>query len=180
MADATRKLRLKVVVCGDAAVGKSCLIKRHTEGKFVARYISTIGVDYGVLPAEVSGHTGTVRINFFDMSGDDTYLEIRNEFYKDTQALLLVYDVSQRSSYERLSAWLEEARKCGLPPGVRTLVCGNKTDLARAVSADEARSWAAERGLPYYETSASTNDGIADVFQATFAAALATATGAQS
>jgi DnaJ family protein C protein 27 len=51
-----RPARIKVVSLGDAGVGKSCLIKRHCEGKFVARYVPTIGVDYGVKPLQLGGH----------------------------------------------------------------------------------------------------------------------------
>ena len=75
-------LRLKIISAGDSLVGKSCLIKRYCESKFVAKYIPTLGVDYGVKPVAVEGHD--VRVNFFDLSGLDCYLDIRNEFYKDS------------------------------------------------------------------------------------------------
>ena len=60
-------LRLKVLTFGDSQVGKSYLIKRYCENKFVAKYVSTIGIDYGVRPTTVRGRD--VRVNFFDMSG---------------------------------------------------------------------------------------------------------------
>lgn len=81
----TMVLRLKIVSLGDSGVGKSCLIKRYCENKFVARYIATIGVDYGVKPATV-GDT-EARVNFFDLSGIDAYADIRSEFYKDSNGV---------------------------------------------------------------------------------------------
>jgi small GTP-binding protein len=80
------KPRLHVVTTGDSQVGKSCLIKRYCENKFVSRYIPTIGVDYGVKVVEVAGG-GHARANFFDLSGVDAHLEIRNEFYREAHVV---------------------------------------------------------------------------------------------
>ena len=60
-------------------MGKSCLIKKYCEEKFVERYICTIGIDYGVKKLKVKGQQ--VNINFFDMSGNEDYKMIRTEFY---------------------------------------------------------------------------------------------------
>lgn len=60
-----------------------CVIKRFCEEKFVSKYISTIGIDYGVKPIAVCGKE--VRVNFWDLSGHPEFFDVRNEFYKDTQ-----------------------------------------------------------------------------------------------
>ena len=74
-------MRMKIISFGSEGVGKSCLIKRFCEDKYVSKYISTIGVDFGVKPVKVAGQS--VRVNFFDCAGGAEYFEIRNEFYKD-------------------------------------------------------------------------------------------------
>lgn len=56
-----------------------------------------------------------VRVNLWDLAGPPEYLEVRNEFYKDSQAALLVYDVTHRASFEALGTWLEEAQRFGTP-----------------------------------------------------------------
>lgn len=56
-----------------------------------------------------------MRVNLWDLAGSPDYLEVRNEFYKDSQAALLVYDVTNRPSFEGLSSWLAEAGKFGAP-----------------------------------------------------------------
>ena len=73
-------LRLKIISMGEPASGKSCLIKRYCEERYVAKYISTIGVDYGVKPQRF-GATDA-RLNLWDLAGGAEYLEVRNEFYK--------------------------------------------------------------------------------------------------
>jgi DnaJ family protein C protein 27 len=62
------QLLLKFLSVGDPEVGKSCLIKRYCEGSFVNKYVTTIGVDYGVKKINVGGRK--VAVNFFDLSGE--------------------------------------------------------------------------------------------------------------
>ncbi|KDO22856.1 hypothetical protein SPRG_11993, partial [Saprolegnia parasitica CBS 223.65] len=158
-------LRIKVISMGDGGVGKSCVIKRYCEEKFVAKYISTIGIDYGVKPVRIGG--AEVRVNFWDLSGQPEFLEVRNEFYKDTQGGILLFDVSSRRSFEGLDAWLKEAAKFG-GGKFPCVVCGNKIDKIRVVSEDEGMAWARARGYEYYETSAQTGANIADAFHSLF------------
>jgi len=96
---------------GDAASGKSCLVKRYCEERFVSKYISTIGIDYGVKPTKIAGKD--VRVNFWDMSGSEAFFEVRNEFYKDASGAILVYDVSNKKSFENLQVRSGEERRTG-------------------------------------------------------------------
>ena len=68
-------IAFKIISVGNQEVGKSCLIKRYCEGRFVRKYISTIGIDYGVKKLTVKGRN--IAINFFDLSGNDDYKIIR-------------------------------------------------------------------------------------------------------
>ncbi|KAF8057886.1 DNAJC27 [Scenedesmus sp. PABB004] len=117
-----RVLRLKVLSMGDTGVGKSCLIKRYCEEKFVSRYIPTIGVDYGVKPVPFGDHE--VRVNLWDLAGPPEYAAVRTEFYRDGQAALLVYDACSRPSFEALPRWLDEAAAHGAPPGMVSAASG--------------------------------------------------------
>lgn len=158
-------LRIKIISMGESGVGKSCVIKRFCEEKFVSKYISTIGIDYGVKPVHVQGEE--VRVNFWDLSGLPEFLEVRNEFYKDTQGGILMFDVSSRKSFEALDSWLREAGKFGAGK-FPCILCGNKADRMRAVSEDEARAYARAKGFEYFETSACTGVNINDAFHALF------------
>ena len=159
--------RIKVLSMGSAGSGKSCLIKRYCEERFVTKYIATIGVDYGVKPVKVDG--ADVRVNFWDLSGPKEFLEVRNEFYKDTQGVLLLYDVSSRESFDELDGWLTEATKYGANPReLPVVLCANKADKKRAVSEDEGRQYAVTRGLTYFETSASSGQNVHEMFDFLF------------
>lgn len=159
--------RIKILSMGDGGVGKSCLIKRYCEGKFVSRYISTIGVDFGVKPVKI--RKKTVKVNFWDLSGQPEFFEIRNEFYSDSQGVMIVFDVTSRASFEALPKWLEEAKKFGIE-APQMVLCGNKCDKAkRVVTDDEAQLWANEHDIEYFTTSAKSGENIQDMFMHLFA-----------
>eukprot|EP00462_Mataza_sp_D1_P017797 CAMPEP_0175151642 /NCGR_PEP_ID=MMETSP0087-20121206/18639_1 /TAXON_ID=136419 /ORGANISM="Unknown Unknown, Strain D1" /LENGTH=167 /DNA_ID=CAMNT_0016437921 /DNA_START=105 /DNA_END=608 /DNA_ORIENTATION=- len=156
---------------GEANTGKSCLIKRYCEQKFVPRYISTIGVDFGVRTVNVENKE--MKVNFWDLSGQEEFFEVRNEFYKDTQGALLVFDVTSKSSFTALEKWASECEKYGGKNLFCTAVCANKVDLAhsgkkRQVTETEAKKWAVSHGFEYFETSAQTGDNVNEMFDTVF------------
>lgn len=163
--------RIKILSMGDKQTGKSCLIKRYCEGKFEPNYIGTIGIDYGVKKVYVD--QTELRVNFWDLSGDEHYLDVRNEFYKDSQGVILVYDVNLRETFDRLQKWLEEGKKYQLPNHIPIIVVGNKSDVnQRQVSYKEGENFALEKGYSFYETSSLTGDYVNEMFEHLFSEVL--------
>lgn len=161
-------LSIKILSVGDPECGKSCIIKRYCEGRFVNRYISTIGVDYGVKKMNIQGIK--VAVNFFDLSGQRDYEEIRKEFFKDSQGVILTFEINDKSTFANLQRWERESRNCGLNfSDIDVVVCGNKVDLnGREVTAAEANKWATSRGYKYFDTSANTGAGIGEAMDCLF------------
>ena len=169
----------KILSIGNQEVGKSCLIKRYCEGRFVKRYISTIGIDYGVKKMNLDGTN--ISINFFDLSGNDDYKLIREEFYEDSEGVLMVYDVDNRDSYVNLVHWESEMRQNGIDPSqVSVVVCANKVDgRGREVSTAEGQKWCKMRGYTYFETSANNGHNVTESFETLFMKVLETFRGYQ-
>ena len=116
----SKPLRLRIVLVGDEQTGKSCLIKRYCEKRFVSKYLPTIGIDYGATKIYVDKRE--VRIHIFDTSGNPLFIEVRNEFYKDAHGILMVFDISKRHTFESLSRWLAEIElqlRCGSSHGFK-------------------------------------------------------------
>ncbi|XP_059841402.1 dnaJ homolog subfamily C member 27 isoform X3 [Hypanus sabinus] len=164
-----KSLRVKVITLGSTEVGKSCIIKRYCEKRFVSKYMATIGIDYGVTKVQVRDRE--IKVNIFDMAGHPFFYEVRNEFYKDTQGVILVYDVGQKESYNALESWLAEMKQ-ELGPhsnleNIVFVVCANKVDCGkrRVIDESEGRLWAESRGFYYFETSAQSGEGINEMFQ---------------
>nr|CAB3265429.1 CiRBJ Ras-associated protein Rap1 [Phallusia mammillata] len=170
MADKSKRkkcLRVKIISMGNAECGKSCIIKRYCERRFVSKYLPTVGIDYGVTKVHVKDKE--LKVNIFDMAGHPYFFEVRNEFYKDAQAALLVYDACDRKSFESLDLWLQEMGKQQLVDDVVVFVCANKVDMGkRVVDRLEGQLWSQGKGFSYYETSAATGEGITEVFQDLF------------
>ncbi|CAM1299522.1 DNAJC27 (predicted) [Pycnogonum litorale] len=162
-------LKTKIITVGNRDVGKSCIIKRLCEKRFISKYSPTVGIDYGATKVKFEGRE--IRVDIFDMSGHPLFYEVRNEFYTDTQGVILVYDVSNRASFEALNFWLAEMNYelrnyAGEMENTVFIICANKVDLKnRAVSEAEGRRWADHHCFSYFNTSAYSNEGIADMFQ---------------
>ena len=159
----------QITSLGEGGTGKSCLIKRYCEERFVQRYISTIGVDFGVKPVTIYDYQ--VKVNFWDLSGHPEFFEVRNEFYKDTQGAMLVYDISSRKSFEALNMWVKEAAKfAGGTTGITFVLCGNKNDKKRVVPEAEGRAWADQHEMRFFETSAKSGENVNEMFEYLFTA----------
>nr|CAH8867632.1 unnamed protein product [Trichobilharzia regenti] len=163
--------KIKVISMGDEDTGKSCLIKRFCEKRFVSKYSPTIGIDYGVFRTKVSNTD--LRVDIFDMSGNPAFYDVRNEFYKDVDGAILVFDVTKRTSFGNLIRWVQELHfelgglKSTSFPVI--IVCGNKVDkLPRSISYYDASEWAAKHQYPYFETSAFSGHGVLDTFNTLF------------
>ena len=155
--------KVKLISMGNTGVGKSAIIKRFCEGRFSSKYFGTIGVDYGV--KSVRFGATEVRINLFDLAGGPEFLNVRNEFYKDTQGGILVFDVTNRESFEALNSWVDESCNFGAKnPDI--IVVANKIEMpSRVISEIEARSWASDNGFDYVEVSASTGSRVNQLFE---------------
>jgi len=163
-----RRLRIKIISLGDANSGKSCIIKRFCEKRFVPKYMQTIGIDYGVTKYNDNG--SDVRVNIFDFAGHPIFYEVRNEFYRDTQGVMLVYDVSNRESFRHLDDWLLEMRKfVSDTDDFIVAVCANKTDIGRRVITEDAgKEYAEKKGFLYFELSAYSGKGVNEMFNSLF------------
>ena len=110
---------------------------------------------------------GIFQFNLWDLSGDPVYAEVRNEFFKESQALILMYDVTKPRTFQNLDNWLKEAQRSGgetLP----IYVVGTKADLddRRSVQKAEAERWTQSKNAAgYYETSAKENNGFLRIFR---------------
>jgi small GTP-binding protein len=152
---------LKVVVVGDAAVGKTSLIRRYCEGKFEHGRVETIGVDFQTQQVDLP--TGTVKLSIWDMAGQERFEVIRAGFYRGSRAAALVCDVTRTETLMNLSRWKTEINK--VIPDQPFVVVGNKIDLQRAMNPGRAMNYAQSIGAPYLETSALSGEGVAEFFE---------------
>lgn len=157
----------KLLMIGDAGVGKSSMLLRFTDDSFDDHIQSTIGVDFKVKHMDVNDKR--IKVTIWDTAGQERFRTLTSSYYRGAQGVVMVYDVTRRDSFENLDQWLKEV-KLYTPnngEGVVKLLVGNKIDLGdskREVQREEGESWARSQGMLFLEASAKTKLGIRQCF----------------
>ncbi|XP_055331627.1 transcription factor Sox-10-like [Paramacrobiotus metropolitanus] len=145
----------KVVIIGDSGVGKSNLLSRFTKNEFNHEYNirSTIGVEFAARIVEIEGHL--IKAQFWDTAGQERFRAIGSAYYRGAMGALLVFDITNFSSFDNADAWLKDFRN-STSDDVVVMLIGNKSDLQarRTVSTQQALAYADRKGISYMETSA--------------------------
>ena len=163
MASSDFDLLFKVLLIGDSGTGKSCLLIRFAEDIFSDNYISTIGVDFKIKTIEIEGKT--VKMQVWDTAGQERFRTITASYYRGSNGVIIVYDVTDRESFDHVNFWMKEVDRLASPDVCRLLV-GNKTDLTdkRAVTTEEGQALATQYGVAFLETSARDNQNVEQAF----------------
>ena len=154
----------KAIIVGDSSVGKSSLLYRYTEQDWNPHYIATIGVDFKVMTFERDSKI--VKLQLWDTAGQDRFRTIVHTYYRGAHAVLLVFAVDDRESFENLEEWMGDVHRFATN-GVPVVLVGNKCDCRPeevAVPDDEAEALAQRMGATYLKTSARMNQGVDDAF----------------
>ncbi|KAJ1619936.1 RAB18, member ras-like protein oncogene family [Pavlovales sp. CCMP2436] len=157
----------KLLLVGDAGVGKSSMLLRFTDDTFEEHMASTIGVDFKVKTIKVGELT--VKLTIWDTAGQERFRTLTNSYYRGCQGIILVFDLTSEQSLHNVQNWLKEIEVFTAPPEPVKLLVGNKADLPeeREVSDDDALAFARTRGMLYLEASAKTRAGIRQAFEET-------------
>ena len=154
---------LKFIIIGDAAVGKSNLLVRYTSGQFKEEYQLTIGVEFGSNNVIISDNI--YRIQIWDTAGQENFRSITRSYYKNTACAIIVYEISNKKSFENISSWIEECKNTA-PKSILMVLVGNKCDLDnREVTEEEGREFAEKNGMIFFETSAKTGKNVEELFK---------------
>eukprot|EP00826_Nyctotherus_ovalis_P012628 TRINITY_DN13352_c0_g1_i8.p1 TRINITY_DN13352_c0_g1~~TRINITY_DN13352_c0_g1_i8.p1 ORF type:complete len:203 (+),score=57.69 TRINITY_DN13352_c0_g1_i8:165-773(+) len=159
------QLLCKVVVLGDPYVGKTCLLTRYTDDRYIQHYKSTIGCDFRVRSTNVEGKL--VKLQIWDTAGQERFQSLSACYYKGTDCMLLTYDVSNKKSFENVNEWLKSIEVYPETKEIMKVLTGCKIDMEdkRQVSREKGMKKAKELGISFYETSAKTGDGVNELFE---------------
>ena len=156
---------LKILIIGDSGVGKSSLLLRFSEDEFDDAQPSTIGVDFKVKTIRVRDKW--LKLTLWDTAGQERFRTLTSSYYRGAHGIILVFDYTRPDSFEHLAHWLQEVSVYSPAGGenVVKLLIGNKIDLEKAVSCDDAEGWAREKHMMFLEASAKSNVGVAQAFE---------------
>ena len=154
----------KLLIIGDAGVGKSCLLLRYVDNTYTESYISTIGVDFKIRTIEIN--TKRIKLQIWDTAGQERFRTITSSYYRGVHGIIVAYDTTDAQSFHNVNHWLHEIERYTSGNVVR-VIAGTKSDLVskRDVSTDDAREFADSIGLKLIETSAKNNTNVDILFE---------------
>ena len=155
----------KVVLLGESGVGKTSIINQFTTNEFLDEQISTTGASFSSKAFSFEELNKELSFEIWDTAGQEKYRALSKMFYKDAGVAILVYDISNKKSFEELrDYWVAQLRDYG-PKNIIIAVTGNKSDLDNEqVDEEEVRNYAKENNFLYKRTSAKNHSSIIDLF----------------
>lgn len=157
------KYLFKVVLIGNAGVGKTCLVRRFTQGLFPPGQGATIGVDFMIKSVEIDNEK--VKLQIWDTAGQERFRSITQSYYRSANALILVYDISSQPTFDSLPHWLQEIEMYA-GNKVLTYLVGNKSDKVghREIPLYVADEFAQRHEMKFIETSAKEAENVDKLF----------------
>ncbi|PNT76789.1 hypothetical protein BRADI_1g53610v3, partial [Brachypodium distachyon] len=173
-------------------VGKSCLLLRFSDGSFTASFITTIGIDFKIRTVELDGKR--IKLQIWDTAGQERFRTITTAYYRGAMGILLVYDVTDESSFNNIRNWIRNIEQHA-SDNVNKILVGNKADMDESkksyglasrwkfcksnrkncsdtrerltwvvLPTSKGQALADEYGIPFFETGAKTNLNVEQVF----------------
>ena len=157
-------ITIKLLLIGNAYVGKTLIVQKFIDNTFSKSTVSTIGVDLQSKVIDINGKK--VKYLIWDTAGEDRMKTMTYSYYRGCHVILVVYDVTERKSFQNVTTWVECIEKFAKSNVLKILV-GNKTDLEdkRVVTTEEGKKLAMDNGLKYYEISALKITGLHEMFE---------------
>ncbi|KAG5202834.1 hypothetical protein JEQ12_002417 [Ovis aries] len=156
----------QTILVGDSGVGKTSLLVQFDQGKFVpGSFSATVGIGFTNKVVTVDGVR--VKLQIWDTAGQERFRSVTHAYYRDAQALLLLYDITNKSSFDNIRAWLTEIHEYA-QRDVVIMLLGNKADVSseRVIRSEDGEMLAREYGVPFMETSAKTGMNVELAFLA--------------
>jgi Ras-related protein Rab-1A len=153
-----------IIILGESRVGKSALIRRFSIDEYTPEFYTTLGMDF--VTKEVADENNNISAQIWDTAGQERFMTMTKSFYKRSDGILLVYDISSKKSFMRLNNWIENI-KCDASARIPKYLVGNKVDLReeRDVTTEEGKLFATEHNMNFFETSAKTSINVTEAFE---------------
>lgn len=174
-----KKVLLKLIILGDSGVGKTSLMNQYVNRKFSNQYKATIGADF--LTKELMLDEKLVTMQIWDTAGQERFQSLGVAFYRGADACVLVYDITNSKSFEKLDTWRDEFLAQAGPRDPDTfpfIVLGNKVDKEseRRVQKQRVQEWCRAKNIhqpiKHFETSAKEATSVEEAFQTIATSAL--------
>ena len=154
----------KVLLLGNSDVGKSSLLLRFVDKTWTDSFVPTIGVDFKVKTMEIGDKT--VKMQIWDTAGQERFRNVVASYFRGSNGILLIYDVTNRDSFKNLDNWLEVIEN-NASDNVLKILIGNKVDLVDdiEIKKEEGQQFANRYNMQFIETSAKLDTNVSEAFE---------------
>ena len=153
---------INIITLGESSVEKSSIINRYVENNFDYNFVSTLGVDFRKKNININGED--IRLKIWDTAGQEKFRSIQKQYYRNSDGILLVFDVTKFETFNVLEEWINSIKNQTSNDIIVVLV-GNKIDLNnKVISDDDIKNFANDNKFKYFLTSAATGKNINEVF----------------
>ena len=158
-----KNLNINLITLGESSVGKSSIINRYTENVFNFSFVSTIGIEFRNKTIKINNNEVNVKI--WDTAGQELYRSIQKQYYKNNDGILLIFDVTNRQSFNLLENWINDIKNQS-SNDVVVIIVGNKIDLDDRIIEDiDIKKFADKYHYTFFTTSAATGENINECFE---------------
>ena len=151
-------IKLKLLIIGDSAVGKTSMLLKYTDNFFPESHLATIGVEFKTKDIQYNGYN--INLQVWDTAGQERFKSITKSFFRNANGIIFVYDITQKNSFKNVKDWIKDSE--ANDTGFKRILVGNKIDLQnkRQVQLNEVKDWADKKNLEVIEASAKTGANI--------------------
>ena len=157
------KYTFKILTLGESGVGKTCILRRFVENKFLKNHLATIGIDFRAKTIQINGYE--VKLKIWDTAGEERFRNITNQYYKGADGIILVFDLTNFDTMNKIRDWYNQIKNNTSSNDIGLVLVANKSDLKREVSNEECLNLSKELNIQFYETSALTGEGVNEIFE---------------
>ena len=163
--DASKKIIMcfKIILLGDVSVGKTAIMNRYMYGQYNNEYECTINPQSRIKEYQIDEDI-IARITIWDTCGEEKFKALTRQYYRDTNGILLIFDLCNRDTFLNLNNWLNEINEIA-PKEVSIVIVGNKVDMKREVSLEEVNKFVEDNFLTYFEISAKSGINVDLAFE---------------
>jgi Ras-related protein Rab-1A len=154
---------IKLLMIGDSNVGKTCILTKYVTNKYTDDFITTIGIDFHI--KRIAVNDKIVKLQLWDTAGQERFRSVTIGYFRGAQGAFIVYDVTNRESFNNIKKWIEDINKNCFKDIVIFLV-GNKIDEIhnRQVSTEEGKELGKKYNINYFECSAKNGKNIEEIY----------------
>ena len=158
------EMMFKIVLVGDASVGKTNIMSKYLKNEFKEDSKATVGVEFGAKQFTIDGHA--IKAQIWDTAGQERYKAITSAYYRGAKGAFIVYDITRKDTFESVDKWVNDLTATS-DKNITIIVIGNKSDLEdqRQVTKEQGEEKATKLQVAFFETSAFSGENVEKAFE---------------